>query len=304
MMNYIISKKLRQFLYLVVLTSSPLFTACNSSEQRPAEDKQRIVTLGGSVTEITFALGAGVEVIGTDLSSTYPAEVQKLPRVGYWRTLSAEGVLSLQPSLVLADHECGPPSSLQQIEKAGVPVQRLPESISPEGMRTRIRAIATALSRKEQGEELIRRVDQEYSNAQKLVQALPGKPRTLFVYMRGSSIFSAGGAGTHADAMIRLCGGVNVAASINGMKPVSPEFFMQSQPDVLIVTTSGLESAGGIEPLRQRPGLAETPAVRNGHILVVDDLAFLGFGPRMPEAIRQVAETYAKVLQQSSTAAQ
>ncbi len=302
-MKLTLHKKLAQLLCFAALAGGLLATACGRTEQVETTEKQRIVTLGGSVTEITFALGAGGDVIGTDLSSTYPAEVQKLPRVGYWRTLSAEGVLSLQPSLVLADHECGPPSSLQQIESAGIPVQRLPESMSAEGLRTRIREIAAALGRKEQGEELITRVDQDYNDAQKLVQSLAGKPRTLFVYMRGSSIFSAGGTGTHADAMIKLCGGVNVATEISGMKPVSPEFFVHSQPDVLIVTKSGLESAGGIEPLRQRPGLAETPAIRNGHIVIVDDLAFLGFGPRMPEAIRQVAETYARVLQQSSTAA-
>lgn len=300
--NQQISQKLLQF---AVAAFVLVCTACSKPEQQqPQEQQQRLVTLGGSVTEITYALGAGNNVIGTDLSSTYPEEAQKLPRVGYWRTLSAEGVLSLQPSLVLADHECGPPSSLQQIEKAGVTVKKLPESMSLDGMRARIRGIAEALGRKQQGEELITRIDNEYNEVQKLVQALPGKPRTLFIYMRGASIFSAGGAGTHADAMIQLCGGINVASELQGMKPVSPEFFAKSQPDVLIVTKSGLESAGGIEPLRSRPGIAETPAMRNGNVVVVDDLAFLGFGPRMPQAIRQVAETYSKVLQQTSTAAQ
>jgi len=276
-----------------------ILLACNRDE-KAAPDSRRIVTLGGSVTEIVFALGSGAEIAGTDLSSIYPAEVHKLPRVGYWRSVSAEGVLSLEPSLVLADHEAGPPTSLQQIKKAGVRVEQLPETMSLEGMRNRITAIASLLGKQTEGEELLRRMEQEYADAQKLVATLPGKPRTLFVYMRGASIFSAGGAGTHADAMIKLCGGENVASSLEGMKPVSAEFFMQSRPDVLIVTKAGLESAGGIEQLRARPGLAETPAIRNSRIVVVDDLAFLGFGPRMPQAVRQVAMVYSEMLSQSS----
>src|SRR5690554_1264961 len=72
------------------------------------EKPQRIVALGGPITEIVYALGAGEAVVGADITSTYPESVTALPRVGMYRSIAAEGVLSLTPTMVLGIEGVGP----------------------------------------------------------------------------------------------------------------------------------------------------------------------------------------------------
>lgn len=288
---------------LLFCTVAALLQACTpQTDERPAAEAeptagtQRIVTLGGAITELTFALGSGGSIVGTDLSSIYPAaETARLPKVGYWRTLSAEGVLSLHPTLVLADHDAGPASVLQQIRDAGVQVHHLPLVLSPEQAQERIHTMASLLGREERGKELASELERETRQVQEYLRSVPGEVPTLFIYIRGMKVFQVAGTNTAGDAMIRLAGGMNAGSALDGWKPVDTEFFLGARPKVLIVTTTGLESIGGLENLKTLPGLQATPAVQNGHVLVVDDLAFLGFGPRLPQTLRQMADMYATV---------
>lgn len=276
-----------------------LMTSCSTDKPRPetppASEPRRIVTLGGAVTELTFALGCGKDIVGTDLSSVYPAETSALPKIGYWRSLAAEGILSLHPTMVLADYDAGPESVLQQIKDAGVPVHHLPHVLSMPEAQEQIRLIASALGKEQQGKELSDKLGKEYKEIQDSLRSVEPGIATIFIYVRGAKVFHVAGTNTAGDAMIRLAGGKNVAATLEGWKPVGAEFFLDTRPQVLIVTTTGLESIGGMEGLKALPGIQATPAVRDGLVLVVDDLAFLGFGPRMPQALRQMAEAYAKV---------
>lgn len=264
----------------------------------PQISPQRIVTLGGAATEIVYALGAGQNIVGTDLSSTYPATAQSIPKVGYWRTLSAEGILSLRPTAVVADYGSGPESALQALEASGIAVHRLPEVLSIEQGKAKVRSVASLLQYEQQATALLATMEQQYAETMALVQSYNSQPKTLFLYIRGTATMNVGGKGTAADAMIRLAGGANVASMLDGWKPVSAEFFVQTQPDILIVTASGLQSIGGMEAIKRLPGLRTTPAMRAHRVVVVDDLAFLGFGPRMPKALQQVARAYADFIQE------
>ena len=90
------------------------------------EDTSRIVSLGGAVTEIVFALGYGQKVVGVDASSSYPEAVSDIAKVSYHRRLSAEGIISLAPTLVIATTEAGPPEVIQQLRSAGITILILP----------------------------------------------------------------------------------------------------------------------------------------------------------------------------------
>ncbi len=249
----------------------------------------RLVTLGGSVTEIVFALGAGARVAGVDASSVWPPEVEALPNVGYFRTLGAEGVLSLEPDLVVAGEGAGPPEVLEQLRAAGVEVVIIPDGASPPGAVEKIRRVAAVLGAEAQGEALAAQLEDDLTAAAHLRARIAGKPpRALFLWGQGGRTLLAGGLDTGADAMIRLAGAENAAADVTGYKPLTPEAVVAAAPDVVIVPRRTLDGVGGADAVWQTPGLAGTPAARNQRLVVVDTLEFLGFGPRTGKALLEL----------------
>ncbi|MBK1671552.1 hypothetical protein CKO28_26495 [Rhodovibrio sodomensis] len=119
-----------------------------------ASDDARVVSVGGSVTEIVYALGAEERLVGVDSTSLYPPAAQEVPDVGYMRRLSAEPILSLEPDIVLAAADAGPPEALAQLRAAGVEVVEVPDTPSPAGVTEKVRAVAAALGMAGQGEAL------------------------------------------------------------------------------------------------------------------------------------------------------
>lgn len=251
-----------------------------------AHAKERVVSAGGGVTEIVYALGAESQLVGVDTSSVYPEEATSLPQVGYARALSAEGLLSLSPSLLLCYEEAGPPATLQQIEDAGVRIVKLPSEPDADNLELRIHTIAEALGASEKAPALVTKVRMELQEALNTRSAL--SPRVLFIYARAGGILNVSGTDTHADAMIRLAGGKNAVEGFKGYKPLTAEAAVVASPDVILVTSRGLEDAGGKEALLQHPGLARTPAAKAGRVVVMDDLLLLGFGPRLGQAVREL----------------
>ena len=108
----------------------------------PERVAARVVTLGGSVTEIVYQLGQGGKLVGDDLSSLYPEAATKLPRVGYYRAVPVEGVLALKPDLVLASEQAGPPDALKRLGDVGVRIVTVPDAPSVDSLKARIRNIA------------------------------------------------------------------------------------------------------------------------------------------------------------------
>jgi iron complex transport system substrate-binding protein len=267
----------------LLLAALGFFTAADTLAASPA----RVVSVGGAVTEMVYALGAGTTLVGADSTSVHPDAANRLPRVGYMRQISAEGVLSLKPALVLATAEAGPAAVLDQIRGAGVRLERLPVRHSAEAVRENLRKIAQALGRDAAGETLVQRFDSDWSAVRARVAALPTKPRVLFVMAHGGAPM-VGGRDTAADAMIGLAGAVNAAGAITGYKPLTAEAVLGAAPDVILVTDQALET-GGIDALLQRPGLALTPAGRAKRIATMDAVLLLGFGPRLPQAVDELA---------------
>lgn len=245
----------------------------------------RVVCLGGSITETAWALGAGEQVVAVDDSSAFPPESAALPHVGYYRMISAEGVLSVNPDLVLASQEAGPPQALEQLERTGVRVERITGAATVSGCVARIRAVGVALNRAESGEELAARVEKELAE---IAPPTNAAVRVLFVLARGAGTLNVAGTSTAADEMIRLAGGHNAVTEYSGYRPLTAEAAVQAAPDVILLTRMGLEGLGGTNALWQVPGLKETPAGQHARVVVMDDLLLLGFGPRLPDAVRKL----------------
>lgn len=256
----------------------------------PASGAQRIVIAGGALAEIAFALGAGGDVVGADTSCTFPEEVKRLPKVGYQRKLSAEGVLSLRPTLLLASDEAGPPEAISQIEGAGVRVARFGAVTSVEAAVERLRAVGAALGRADEGKALAEKLAADVAAARAEIEALPGRPRALFVFSRGPGMAMVGGKGTPAAAMIALAGGVNAAEQLDGFQAISAESVIAAAPEVVVLSSAGLASVGGESGLFALPGLSATPAARDRRLASIDDGLLLGFGPRLGEALRALGK--------------
>lgn len=255
-----------------------------------AADKGRVVSAGGSITETIYALGAQDSLVAVDISSLYPKEAEALPKVGYARQLSAEGILSVNPTLVLAHDDAGPPDVLTQIEAAGVKVVKLPNGHTSEIAIDRILKIGDALNKKPEAEALVATLKADLAQAQELAAKATTKPKVLFIYTRGGGVMNVSGTDTAADAMIELAGATNAVKEYTGYKPLTAEAAVAAAPDVILVTEHGLQSAGGIDEFLKQPGLILTPAGQARRVVSMDDVLLLGFGPRLGKAALELNE--------------
>ena len=252
----------------------------------------RVVTLGGSVTEIVYQLGQGGKLVGDDLSSLYPEAATKLPRVGYYRSVPVEGVLSLKPDLVLASEQAGPPDALKRLADVGVRVVTVSDAPSVDSLKSRIRGIADALGVAPAGERMVEDVTRELARA----EAVPAtRARALLLINRTGSPQGAG-RDTAANEVMHLAGLVNVLQDQHGYKPLSAEAMGALAPDLIIVTQASLDAGGGMDAFLRMPGIASTQAAAKRRIVVMDDLLILGMGPRLPLALTQLKQEVAHVM--------
>ena len=259
------------------------------AQSQPTEQKQhRIVVLGGSITEIIYALGEEDKLAGVDQTSIYPREATQLEQVGYFRNISSEGVLSLNPTMILALEGSGPQSALDQLKAAGVPVHIIPNTLSIEGAKQKIRIVAELLDESEEGELLITQMETDLKIAKDTRPRYPESPKILFVYARGSGSMNIAGRETAADAIIALAGGKNVVSAYKYYRPMSAEAVVAAAPEVILMPDLSLISIGGTEAFLKTPGVALTPAGKNGHIVSMDDTLLLGFGPRLGQAVLEL----------------
>ncbi|KVX97175.1 hemin ABC transporter substrate-binding protein [Burkholderia ubonensis] len=270
--------------------------------QAPAK---RVVVIGGALAETAFALGAadarGYTLVGADTTCTYPDAARRLPKVGYQRALSAEGLLSLRPDLVLASAEAGPPAALAQVKGAGVAVTTFREGHDVDSARAKITGVAQALDVRDAGAALLQRFDRDWQAARATVAAqAPGgaqPPRVLFVLNHTGNQALAAGQRTAADAMIRYAGARNAMQGFDHYKPLTTEALAAAAPDVVLISDEGLAAVGGRAALLAAPGFAATPAGRARRVVSLDALLLLGFGPRLPLALttlhRQLSDALA-----------
>lgn len=249
----------------------------------------RLVSVGGALTEILYALDAEAALVGVDTTSLYPAAVTQLPSVGYARALSAEGVLALRPSQVLATEDAGPPQVLRQLQAAGVPVAILAANHRFEGLLARVRQVGELTGRNAQADQLTQALRQEWKNVQATVaKSSASSPRVLFVLAHAPNQIMVAGRDTSAQAMIDYAGAHNVIDGFDGYKPLTPEAVIGARPEVILLTRQGLDASGGIDSVLRLPGMAQTPAGRARRVVALEATYMLGFGPRLPAAVAEL----------------
>ncbi|MBU2037773.1 MAG: ABC transporter substrate-binding protein [Gammaproteobacteria bacterium] len=280
-------------LFSFVLFSSAVFSA------------ERVVSIDGSLTEIIYALNAQDALVAVDTTSRYPQAATELPDVGYMRQLSAEGILALSPTLVLASTDAGPDSVFEQLQQAGVKIVRVRNHYSVDGVLNKIQAVADALNKPDAGRALAGSIKQQADAALASIPAGAAPPAALFILGAGNRGLMAAGSKTQADAMLALLNARNVMA-YNGYEPVSAEAVLQAGPEVvLIANTEAAADTSQAQSAALNTQLAMTPAFRQQRIHTLDTSLVLGFGPRIGSALEQlVALLYPPEIQTLSSAEQ
>lgn len=249
-----------------------------------ADPAERVLTLGGSVTEIAVALGAQDRLIARDTTSTFPPSVTALPDVGYFRALSPEGVLALNPDLILSEYGAGPQEALDVLQAAGIPFLMAGPDTTPDGLIAKIETVANALDLPEKGKELSAEVAEGLKKARDRAAKVQEPRRVLFILSLQGGRVMAGGEGSSAESIITLAGGVNAGTGFQGYKQITDEAVLTAAPDVILM----MDREGDLEiantDVLAHPALAQTPAAKSGAIIRMDGLLLLGFGPRTPEA--------------------
>lgn len=255
----------------------------------------RIVPLTGALAETVFTLGLRDHVVARDVTATFE-QAKKLPVVTRGHDVSAESVLSLKPTLVLAETTTGPAEAVGRIRDAGVPVVVLDPAKKLSDVGPRIDKVAEALGVRTAGDELRRRTEQRLDAARKGIPHDAKKPRVAFLYLRGSaSVYMLGGPGSGADSLIEAAGGADAGVE-SGLKreftPVTSEALAKAAPDVLLVMDKGLQSVGGVDGLLKIPGVAQTPAGMDRRVASADDGTLLSFGPRTDTVLTSLIEQF------------
>lgn len=272
--------------FAVVVLNAPAFAVEGVTT---FADSSRLASIGGSITEIVFALGEEGKLVARDSTSLYPEAVFKLPDVGYMRQLSPEGVLSVNPTGILALQGSGPKEAVDVLKKASIPYIEVPETFDHAGILTKIRAVGKALGADTKAEELAASVDGKLKAAEALTADLPQRKRVLFILsMQGGKIL-ASGSDTAADGIIKLAGAVNAVDGFTGYKQLTDEAALTAKPDVILMMAREGDHAAADSDLFAHPAITSTPAGQNHQIIRMDGSLLLGFGRRTADAIHDLA---------------
>lgn len=269
---------------LLVLTLAGVLAAPAAASD--GTDAHRILSVGGAVTEIVYALGEENRLVARDATSSWPPEAEALPDVGYMRALSPEGVLSVAPDLILAEDGAGPPETVELLRATGIAFVTVPDATDAAGVLARIRAVGAALGVPDKAAALAEQVGAELDAARAAAEAAAGEPkRVLFVLSTQGGRIMASGTGTAAAGIIALAGGQNAITGFEGYKQMTDEAVAAAAPDVILMMDRDGDHASADAELFAMPALAPTPAAEARAVVRMDGLTLLGFGPRTAQAV-------------------
>jgi len=268
-----------------------LFACGRFGKKDEHQGKDRIVSVSKQMTEFLFALHLGDKIVGIDLTSTYPPETKKLTTVGYHRHLNAEGIISLEPSVVIHQGDIAPATVMTQVQQVGIPVKVYPAGSTIDSAKIVLAMVAHDYGADSVAKRLNDDLDRQLQKADSIVKTYSTRPRVLIIHFgqQRNQYFVMGTRGT-ANAMLTLAGGDN-AADTSSFRDLSAEVIAREQPDVILATDFGFDRLGGsMQKFTELPGIALTPAAKNGKIYRIEEHDLVYFGPRTGENIIKIAK--------------
>ena len=256
----------------------------------PAMDASRIVSAGGSVTEIIYALGAESRLVAVDTTSNFPSSAADLPSVGYVRALSTEGMLSTRPTLILGEDDMGPPEVLSQLTSLGIELAVVPERWHGQGIVEKVRCISSIVGVGQGARDALIEKLQNHMDDLSIQRSRIDKPiRVALLLALRDGVPTAAGSETSGHGVLEMAGLTNVFADFEGWKPIAPEAMIKRNPEVIFITERSAKAAGGIEAVIADPIIELTDAGSSGNVFAVDGMALLGFGPRTITTALQIS---------------
>lgn len=247
----------------------------------------RIVSANGTLSEILVGLGLEKQIVGVDVTSTYPASLEKLPKIGHNRTIAAEGILALNPDVIVYTNQSMlSPAVVKQLSGSGKKLVEFKHDYSKEGAIRLIREVGTYFNANAQAEKMVKALQADLAK----IPAPANPKKLLFIYARGTGTLMVSGTGTSLDKMFALAGHKNAVGGFTDFKPLTAESLIAANPDVLVLFSSGLESLEGMDGLLKVPGVANTNAGKNRRIVTMDGQFLTGFGPRLGKAAAELSQ--------------
>lgn len=264
-------------------------TACARSD---AGQGTRVVSVSKQINEFLYDIHAESVLVARDLTSIYPPQITKLPSVGYHRALSAEGIISMRPTLLLTDGNLGPDAVVTQVKQVGIPVVIMAPGSSPDSAKLLMKRLGEQFHHEKQADSVVAQWDSDMAAAlaDTATWATAAKPRVMIMHMgQIANNYLAIKRGTPGDQIVRWAGGVNAIDSLGGMLRLTPELIAKAAPDIIIATDVGFDRLGTAEKFAEMPGVAETPAGKNKRIYRIDETEVMYFGPRTAGSLRKIA---------------
>lgn len=274
-----------------VQAATPLVDA--KGNPLPKTASERVISVGGSLTEIVYALGREEQLVAIDTTSVFPKKALKnKPNVGYMRALSAEGILAMNPSMILAEEGAGPKETIDLLQSASIPFVSVPSNYSEAGILAKIKTVGMAIGAEAEAAKLQEQVSGELAMVRKAVANVKSaKKKVLFLFSTRGDRMMVSGTKTQADAIIKMAGGVNVIEGLEGFKPVSNEAVLAANPDIVLMMSRAGMDVPSAEEVFKHPGLSTTNAAKNKALSIMPGMYLLGFGPRTASAVAELAQT-------------
>ena len=278
----------RHYLLALLLCLAPA-TAAFAADPPPGD---RVVCVSKQINEFVYDIGAESHLVARDLTSIYPSEILKLPSVGYHRALSAEGIVSMRPSILLTDGNVGPNEVLDRVRSVGIPVVTMEPGETPQGAEDLMLRLGDYFGRRQQAEAVVAKwkaaMDQTIADARQW-DGKP-KPKVMMIHFGqiGNSYLGLSQKGA-AEQILEWAGGTNALSGDGHMLHLTPEAIAAAQPDIIIATDVGFDRYGSAGKFAQMPGVGLTPAGKNLRIYRINETEIMYFGPRTPAAVAKIA---------------
>lgn len=267
------------------------------SHQAAAADlPQRWVSAGGSLSEWVSALGGESKLVGVDTTSQHPQTLKALRSIGYQRSLSAEGILSLRPDILIGTEEMGPPPVLAQVKAAKVQVELFSAQPDLPTLEKNVSHLGQLLGAEKQAAQLLKTYQQQL-DAQKTrvtdAQSRQKAPGVLLLLGHAGGKPLIAGKDTAADWLLQQAGGRNLATH-TGYKPFSVESLASLDPEVLVFSDRALTGEAAKTALfKENPILNSSRAAKAGRVLELDPTLLVGgLGPRLPAALKTLSDGF------------
>ena len=268
---------------LLLLTIAPgLLTGCDRFKNKVNEKSGvRIVCVSKQLTELIYAVGGDSALVGVDLSSTYPPEAKKLTTVGYHRALSAEGIISLNPTAVWHDGAIAPDNVITQLKKVGIPLRKFEPSTDIPSTKRLIREVAKEFHAEGKGDSICTQLDADMATVDTLARKYPNKPKVIVIqFGRAINQYFIMNKKGVLEKMLNWAGGQDGSDTAQKWRTLSAEVLAKLQPDVILATDYGYDLQGSLEKFKQLPGISLTPAAKNNRIYRVEEHDLIYLGPR------------------------